>query len=339
MKYSKWAVIGAVVLLIAAVGAAALVLTRGGSDDGHFNVYFFNPVAMRMESEARPLPTGDRPLHAVIGHLHSGPRASNLDTTWPLELAPLPENLINVVVMDEMTLIAFILPVFNEMAPLNQSLFMAALIHTFQGLPLVSDIRLYVTDAFSAEPVAVYDNNHAGVLLEPLDPPISPRWIADFMFTNLHFVDATGTGLVTETYFAQNIDRWPVPLAISTLQLLIDGPRYEGAVGLIPPETRILDLAIDGADIYVNLSNDFVTRFVGDKELADLMIHSIVNTLLAEGRTTARLSRLYFLIETQQVENFHGVEDFHTYFERDETLLLSYIEAREAEYATWDEIE
>jgi len=360
----KWVAIGAVVLLIATIGFVAVILSRGDSDTGQINVYFFNPVAMQMEAEARPLPEGDLQLQGVISHLHSGPRTGILETTWPVELALEPNDLISAMKLEDMTLFAFLSPVFNEMTPLNQSLFKAAFIHTMSGLPSVSEIKIAVTGDYSSAidaimrdlleddepeyvydeyytpyiPLVIYDNNHAGVLLEPLDPPISPRWIADYMFNNLHFVDATGTGLVVESYFAENIDRWPEPLAIYALYLLIDGPRYEDTLPLIPPETRILDLGIDGTDIYVNLSIEFVTRFAfpGNKELANLMIHSIVNTLIAE---IHHPTRVFFLIETQQVEYFHGVEDFHTGFVRDDRLLLSYIEAIADEYATWDERE
>ena len=332
----KWVAAGTTFLIIVAIGLAVFVFSRSNNDAGQLYVYFFNPVARQMEAEARPLPEGDAQLQWVIGYLHSGPRAATLNTTWPVELAPRPEDLISTMGMEDSTLSVLLSPVFHEMAPLDRSLFKAAFIHTFESLPMVSDIKIHVADRYGYEPLVIYDNSHAGILLEPLDPPISPRWIADFTFNHLHFVDATGTGLVVETYFAQDIDRWPVPLAIYALELLRSGPRQEDALSLIPPETRILNLEIDGAEIYVNLSSDFEARFVGDKYLANLMIHSIVNTLLAEN--TAQL-RVFFLIETQQVENFHGVEDFHTYFVRDETLLLSYIEAREAEYATWDETE
>jgi len=86
--------------------------------------------------------------------------------------------------------------------------------------------------------------------------------------------------------------------------------------------------------MYVNLSSEFVTRFSGSEEIARLMIQSIVNTLLAE---THAATRVFFMIETQQLEEFHDMPDFHTYFVRDDTFLLSYVEAMEDAY--YDEYE
>jgi len=350
MGVKKWTAIGVAVVLIGAIGLISLLLNRSGNDAGYINVYFFDPVGMQMEAEARPLPEGDSQLHDVIMYLHTGPKVGTLSSTWPVELAPQPEDLVSAVILEDSTLFAFFTPVFHEMAPLNQSLFKAAFIHTIGGLPLVSDITILVTDDYGHAfetimrdlleedeqygdngedhttymPLIIYDSSHAGVLLNPLDPPISPQWITDRTFNHLHFVDATGTGLVVETYFAQDVNMQFERMAQYALDLLIAGPRQEGAVTLIPSETRIIRIEFDGSDIYVNLSNDFVTRFNGTKEHADLMIHSIVNTLLAE---FSAQTRVFFLIETQPLEQFHGIEDFHTGFTRNNTLLLSYIEA------------
>ena len=354
MNVRKWVAIGAAVLLTITIGVASLILTRSGNDVGQINVYFFNPAAMKMEAVARPLPEGDSQLQEVIRYLHSGPGTAALSTTWPVELAPLPDDLISAVKLEDSTLFAFLTPVFHEMTPLNQSLFKAAFIHTLIGLPSVSDITILVTEDYGHafemimrdlyednesvinhdedytpyRPLIIYDISHAGVLFYPLDPPISPQNIVDHAFNHLHFVDATGTGLVVEAYLALNTNMQLERRARSALYLLIDGPRQEGTLSLVPPETRILrlDIDINNIDIYVNLSNDFVTRFQfsGNKELTNLMIHSIVNTLAGEVNEHARV---HFLIEGQQFEQFHLVEDFHTAFMRDTTLLLSYIEA------------
>ena len=357
MGLKKWLLVGAVIFVLVITGIVAFIMIRNSGADNQINIYFFNSVAMRMEAETRPLVDEDTQIQAVIGHLHSGPaRLSSLTSTWPQELAPQTEDLISAAIMEDSTLFVFLLPIFNYMQPLDQSLFKAALIHSLRSLPVVNDIKIVITsdhrhafdiltqdedsDGDEYEPYAplvIYDSSHPGVLIDPFDPPISPHWIDDYTFTHLHFVDITGTGLVVESYEATGINRQPADLAISALELLIDGPRHEESLALIPPETRILNVEIDNNDIYVNLSSDFVTRFVGTTEMAELMIYSIVNTLLAE---VSALSRVHFLIDTQQVEQFHEFEDFHMYFTRDNTRMLSYILEREAEAEdAWDELE
>jgi hypothetical protein len=89
----------------------------------------------------------------------------------------------------------------------------------------------------------------------------------------------------------------------------------------------------DGDNIFIDLSVDFVNRFTEDYDLARLVIFSIVNTLIAE----FPVNRVHFMIDTRQWETFHGVEDFHLAFERDDTLLLSYIRERAAEEAAWED--
>lgn len=354
-----WTSIALGLLSLVFIGIGIFMLTRRGGDDNQINVYFFNPIAMQMEAEARSLPVGDSQLQEVVMYLYTGPRARALNTTWPTEIAPDLEDLISAVKLEGATLYAFFTPVFHEIAPLNQSLFKAAFIHTLGGVPSVSDMIILVTDDYNHAfdvimrsldedyvstqdydedyepyiPLVIFDSSHAGVLLNPLDPPISPQFINDRTFNHLHFVDYTGTGLVIESYNAVGINMQPTRLGRHALELLIDGPRQEGAISLIPQETRILDIEIDHAlDIYVNLSIDFVNRFVGSTEQARLMIYSIVNTLIWELPSPLN-SRVHFLIEAQQLEEFHGIVDFHTAFTLNNTVLLSYIEALAEEQA------
>ena len=357
----KWIIAGAALFVLLIVGIVAS-LARNGSNTNSIYVYYFNPVALRLEPEARPMPEGEFPAREVIGFLHSSPRrAGNLSTTWPLELAPQPEDLVSAVVMEDSTLIAFFSPVFHEIAPLDRSLFKTAFIHTMGGLPGVDEIKILVTEdyAYASErliqmleevesgeenddeylpyiPLIIYDSNHPGIFMDPLELPISPHRIANRVFNNLHFVDATGIGLVVATFDALEIDQQYEQLVVEILEILIDGQRQEGVLALIPPETEVLNVDVDLGNIVINLNSDFVTRFAfpGNSSLANLMIYSIVNTLAAE--LHHHTIRVNFLIEMEPLEDFHGVENFHLTFQRDLTLLLSYIEAQ-SEYDPYDD--
>ena len=361
MTTKKWIGAGAGLLVLVVIGLV-IALARGVNDANHINVYYFNPVALRLEPEARLQPEGEAQIWEVIRFLHSGPRRpGNLDTTWPLELAPQPEDLISAVVQEDSTLIAFFLPVFHDIAPLERSLFMAAFIHTMSGLPSVEEVKILVTEDYDyafemlmlmleeAEsdeenddevlpyiPLIIYDGNHPGVFMDPLELPISPHRIANRVFNNLHFVDVTGTGLIEKTFSALEIDQQYEQLVIEMLQILIDGQRQEGVLALIPPETEVLNVDVDLGNVVINLNSDFVTRFPfpGNTELANLMIYSIVNTIAAELLNHA--IHVHFLIEMEPLEDFHGVEEFHLFFQRDLTLMLSYIEAQ-YEYYDYNE--
>ena len=356
----KWYIAGAGLAVLMFALLVVLLVTGDGDNDNHIYVYFFNPYTRQMQAEVRPLPEEGFQIQQVIKYLSSDPvRSGSLVSTWPMELAPEPEDLVSAVKLEASTLYAFFTPVFHDMLPLEQSLFKAAFIHTMSSLPSVSDIVILVTEDYvyafeilmhslaveddeDAEdtpnedddyvpymPLIIYDSSHAGVLIDPLDPPISPHWIDNYAFNHLHFVDSTGSGLVVESYTVRDVIRQDEQLAMVMLELLIEGPRQEGALALIPSETRVLDVEIVLHDMFVNLSGDFMTRFTSGQELAYLMIYSIVNTLIAEFPT---LTRVHFLIDNLQIEQFHGVENFDLGFVRNDALLLSYIEAQRYAY-------
>ena len=345
----KWYIAAAGLLVIGFALFITLLVAGGGSNDNRVYVYFFNPYTMQMEAEIRSLPERDLQVQRVVEYLRAPSRSGNLVSTWPEELAPTQEDLISFVKLEDSALFVFFTPVFYDMQPLQQSLFKTAFIHTMRSIPSVLDIKMLVTDDYqqayemlmqslaaghedeyaSHMPLMIYDSSHAGVLIDPLDPPISPHWITDYTFNHLHFVDSSGTGLVVESYTVSDVNRQSEQLAKEMLEVLILGPRQEGVLSLIPSETRVLTVQIVGADIFVNLSGDFESRFVGNDALASLMIYSIVNTLLAEFTSP---TRVHFMIDTLQIEQFHGVPDFHLAFEFNETLLMTYIAEQNYEY-------
>ena len=332
----KWLILGFLLCLIGLLALGALFLFQRSNNDNHIYVYYFNPSAGRLEAEARPLPEGDNQIKRVVRYLRLGPQSGQLVSTWPGELAPEPEDLLQAVILEESALLVFFSTVFNEIPPLNRSLFKAAFIYTMESLPFVSDIKILVTDNYeyaydilmlslTAEegeyvpyvPWLIYDGS-PGVYNDPF---VSPTFVTSHTFSNLYFVDASGAGLFVAEYDAIEVIRQREQEARYALELLITRPRLEGALTVIPPETRVREIEFDGSDIYVDLSSDFMTRFTtGNTELAKLMIYSIVNTLIAETVAT----RVFFLIDAQIVENFHGIEDFHLAFMRNDTLLLSY---------------
>jgi len=351
----KW-IIAASGLSMALLGMVILLLISCGSDNNNYvNIYHFNPTARQLEAESRPLPVNGDLIEVVVAHFYSGPRTNALSTTWPTQLAPNMDDLLTAVMIENEMLLAFFTSVYYEMLPLEQTLFRGAFIHTMESMigvafPSVSDIMILVTDdheyafdtlmlnLFAEEdddpppvPWLIYD----GSLGIYNDPFLSRALIAPLTFRNLHFVDETGLGLIVESYDTDEIDHDMEERVRHALYLLISGFRPEGAMFPIPAETIVLNVMIDGGEAFVNLSEDFEARFNGDRELAELMIYSIVNTLILDFQP---VNAVVFLIDTQLRENFHGIEDFHMPFTRNDTLLLSYILEREAE-EIWEETE
>ncbi|MCL2528253.1 MAG: GerMN domain-containing protein [Defluviitaleaceae bacterium] len=353
----KWTVI-ATGFCVAGLITLLLLVSCGGGDGNNIYVYHFNPSARRLEAEVRPLPTTQLEnvlFDTVVGYMHSGPVSSNLASTWPLELAPLPEDLIQAVMLEDDVLIVFLTPVFYDMLPLEQTLFKTALIYTMESVAeralrfnTVTDINILVADDYqyaldilmlkiNAEegdeipdvPWLIYDRSH-GIFNDPF---LSSSHIAPHTFSHLHFVDESGIGLIIESHTTEELDHHREERARYALQLLISGLRPEGAMFPIPTETIVRNIIIDRTDIFVDLSADFDTRFTGDYHMARLMIYSIVNTLIGELSPT----QVHFTIDTRQQETFHGIEDFHLGFSQNNTLLLSYVLERTAEEEAWEQ--
>jgi len=74
--------------------------------------------------------------------------------------------------------------------------------------------------------------------------------------------------------------------------------------------------------MYVDLSGDFMSRFSGSRELARLMLQSIVNTLTLNGNNQERVNNVFFLIDSDRYDVFHGVLDFDAAFTYDHDIIL-----------------
>jgi len=323
-----------------------LLASCGGDSDNSIYVYHFSPIARRLEAEARPMPSGYDLVETVIGFMHAEPLSGTLVTTWPYQLAPTMEDLVQAVILEDTMLLVFLKPIFHEMQSLEQTLFKAAFIYTMESLieralTSVTEIKILVTEdylyafdtlmvALSAEedeeapdvPWLIYDGGF-GLYNDPF---VSRALLAPLTFSHLFFVDETGTGLFIESYTTDEADHQLEERFRQALSLLINDFRPEGALFPIPQETIIRNMWLDGDTVFLDLSSDFVTRFDGDARLAELMIFSIVNTL-----TRFPPNRVIFLIDDEPLEVFHGVQDFHLPFVQDDSFLLEYILEREAD--------
>ena len=69
MTMRKWIMAGAAFLVLVVVGIV-VTLARYGSNTNFINVYYFNPMALRLEAEARSLPEGEFQIQEIIEFLH-----------------------------------------------------------------------------------------------------------------------------------------------------------------------------------------------------------------------------------------------------------------------------
>jgi len=290
----------------------------------------------------------------MIAHFYSPP--SNRQGLWPQSLGLVavgtlpyyneayPENETGV-------LAAIALPPdFRYLTAKAQAMLRIGLTLTLTELPDITQVLFWVAgegnkpshDIHDWLPYPQYWDNQA-VRVETFqtvanNPVISPGVMRARIIT-LYFVSEDGQSLVTEVFFDDYVDQQR--LAEEKVMHLLDGPLVEGAVGLIPPETRVRMVNLDRAtfSVYVDFSSDFESRFTGSPQLAHRMLQSIVNTLTAPDNNIFTVNQVFFLIDSQRVSTFHGVRGFDQAFVYDHPLQLVYEEAYPSPYPTpYDEV-
>lgn len=330
MISKKWMIATGIIIAAALIISASTMffLSETGVLPNRMAVYFFSPSMGQLVSENRIWPEGDNNMRIqqTLMYLASEPDDRTLTSTWPT--AELNE-LITSMYMDghynDMLVVNFT-ENFNEMSPLEESLFRSAFTLTLMELPFVGSVKFRV---------ASYNGIHESVeSLETIanNPIISPARLSNVQFI-LYLIDESMEGLITQVYDATNVDIQQRGLV--ALERLIDAQQAEGIIAAIPTETRIRSVTTDteARGIYVDLSSEFVAQFTGSPALARLMVYSIVNTVLEN--TTGAQNRVFFLIDSDRQESFHGISDFKSAFSFNESVMIGYI----ADYQTEGEDE
>lgn len=305
----------ATVLLMVVLSAVAFFwfIGRGADDDadGRLSVYFFNAPEGRLEAEFRDLPQGEaiERINFTLGHFFSEPENANLSRVWPAD-AEFSELVTQIFIRDNM-LVAMFSELYKELPPPEEALFRAAFTLTMVSLPYIDEILFRAGELEWLETGETIANA----------PFISParRTSADF---TLFFADESGEGLVA-TYEEIGVNIHTQIQDI--LERLIERQDGPGFFPLIPPETRVRDVLTEpDVGFYIDLSADFHIRFSGTPAQARMMLQSITHTVLEnDGSNIPR--RVFFLIDSERRDDFHGVSDFNLGFVVDESFMLGFI--------------
>jgi len=311
--------VSAVFIIVATI--TIIMLTRSAmanNFEGRMPVYFFNAAAGELQAEPRDIPENlpasapeediqHKYVLAAMHYMRTGPEAAILTNTWPSEQEG---ELVKNFQVSEGVLSVHFADVLDNLGPLDKALFRSAFSLTMLSLPFVQQVEFNTGDAVITETISTIANN----------PDISPVRISSGQFT-LFFTDESGEGLITELYEADDVNINQRERGRFILERLIQGPVYEGATRSIPADTRVRSVRpdSDAGGIYVNLSREFATQFIGSTRQAELMIYSIVNTLI-ENNVGPR--RVFFQIESERREEFHGVQNFHLGFTFNEQLMI-----------------
>jgi len=300
-------------LLICSGAVFFAIRFAGGDPPDSIAVYFFNPTQGQLQAEARTMAHGGyhEQIAAALQSFARGPADQNLSAVWPVDtdVTALIEDLH----IYENILYAQFSEMYADLPPADEVIFRAAFTLTMTGLPHIYGVNFRFGDEEIFETAASITNN----------PFISParRTAQDFL---LFFADEAGEWLVTEIYRGEGVNVHARGQYI--LARLIEGQNAPGFLPLIPPETRVRDVFFEpDSGVYVDLSGEFHSRFAGTPAQAQLMLQSVTHTMLANaGGNIPR--RVFFLIDSERKDDFHGVGDFHMGFAPDETVLFGWEE-------------
>ena len=337
----------AIVLLILfalALGIATWMLTSGLRQHGRgalgLRVYHYDANAGVLVGVPTTIAAGSElaQLNSLLTRFCNAP--SNLVGLWPpgTELVELDFD-------EETGTVGIALSASHREVPVfYEGLFRAALTLTFTQMRFVEEVIFWVVGEGEKYDVLfatwlrdeAYRDN-AAIRIETAEtvdnnPSISPGVMQERNVT-LYFLNTDGNALIVETFTDEYVDihRW----VEFTLNMLIAGPNDDYAMRIIPTETQVRRVERDrdwaARSVYVDLSGDFITRFVGTSQQAGLMLQSIVNTLTYSANnpeTTGgnQIVQVFFLVNSQRYQTFHGVLDFDLAFTYNHEIRLEGID-------------
>ena len=317
--------IGAVLIIFAVV----FFLLRGGVPDDServlFPVYFFNAEEGRLVSELREMPqraAEEGEIALITGAFHQMygmPYDGSLMRAVPWGIIR-GDYIVNMALVEgvlTLDILRVVQPAGRElvspsviMTPVEEVILRSAVTLTMLGLPYVDSVEFIMPDG------ETFTETSASIANAPF---ISPARRTAETFT-LFFVCESGDGLFTKVYEATYVNSHMRERYI--MEQLIVGQQAEGVMPLIPPETQVRDASTESdVGIYVNLSAEFSSRFNGNAAQARLMLQSIAHTMIEN----STLRHVFFLIESDRQEEFHGVPYFNLRFTIDETAMACFV--------------
>ena len=286
----------------------------GNTKQGKFSqdvvLYFSNPEFNNMISEKRTIYYNNEEdvAEIVIEELIKGPVDPALRGVIPKET-----KLYSICADGLVAEVNFSSDYYNYSQENTQGAELIArysIVKTLCGLGNIEKVNILV----EGEPVLNQSGN-----------PIGPLGENDIVFTQnsnenithkfvtLYFSDAMGEKLVAERRKASLVDN---RLEKTVVLELVKGPKNNDNFATIPKDTKVLSVETKEGICFVNLSEEFITKFSGGSSAATLAIYSIVNSLTE----LPDIDRVQFLIDGVKVETF-GDYIFSEPFARDKHIL------------------
>lgn len=115
----------------------------------------------------------------------------------------------------------------------------------------------------------------------------------------LYFLDIENYKLVPEPRKIDSKELIKDPYKV-LINLLIEGPKNEKLIKLIPEDTKLISAEIKNNILFLNFSKEFINEQNLGKEQEELILKSIVNTVTE----LTEINKVAFLIEGEQDKGF-----------------------------------
>lgn len=275
-----------------------------------YHVYYLNPAMTRLvEQDCRlSQETPEELTEELISALRNVP--ADLDAQVALGEKVVYKGCRK----EDMVLYLFFDANYTSMEASREILCRAALTKTLTQIPGVDYISIY-----SGEQPLMNQNGMPAGLLSAADFVEGISDINSYERTELtlYFTDEKGEKLYPETRSVVHSVNTSVEKVI--LEELIGGPEQPGLYPTMDPDTRILNISVNGNVCYLNFDSEFLTNSL---EVEDYIpIYSIVNSLAAQ----PTVNRVQITVNGEQNIMFRDKISLGTMFERN----LDYIGGNE----------
>lgn len=185
-----------------------------------------------------------------------------------------------------------------------------AVIKTFSGLVEIKQVRVTA----DGEDIKNSDGEELGFLRGDAINTVSDNDSATGI--RLYFANSEKDALVMEYRTVNITDTQPVEQYIVTE--LIKGPKTKENARLLAADTEVLSVETTDGTCYVNFKQDFIDKNSASKDMARLIIYSMVNSLTERDN----VKNVQFLIDGKKTERF-GDMDISELFVRNEMMLAT----------------
>ena len=200
---------------------------------------------------------------------------------------------------------------YRELDTTKELLLRAATVQTMVQIAGVDYVRFWV----DGEPLKDSENNEIGYMSKESFVDNTGSSLHCYQDGNLRlfFANKSGDQLVEE----ERSVRYNSNISVEKLivEQLQKGPSIDGAYPVIPPEAKLLSVAVRDGICYVNFDEGFLN--MAYSVTPQVMIYSIVNSIVEEGE----VSKVQILINGETTVQFQGNISFGEPFTRNLDLV------------------